>query len=54
MALPIKPTPILTGKDAKRFIKKMRENENKPVPREEYLRAQKTYEELKEKSIFLA
>jgi hypothetical protein len=29
MALPIKPTPILKGKDAEVFLRKIKENENK-------------------------
>lgn len=47
MALPIKPTPHLTGKAARKFIKDVLDNENKPVPREDYERAKKVYEEMK-------
>jgi len=42
MSLLIKPTPVLTGEDAQRFAKAI-ENP-KPVLKEEYLRAKKTYE----------
>lgn len=31
MALPIAPTPVLKGKEAKRFLKEVSENVNKPV-----------------------
>lgn len=45
MSLPIKPTPTLTGEDARRFIKAI-ENP-KPVSKEEYLRAKKVHDEMK-------
>jgi hypothetical protein len=47
MALPIKKTPILKGHDAVRFIKRMRDNETRPITKKEraaYLRAKKTYD----------
>lgn len=47
MSLPIRDTPILTGKDAERFIKNIQNP--KPVSREEYERAKKIYDELKAK-----
>jgi hypothetical protein len=50
MALPIKETPVLTGKDAIEFIKKMKENETRlPTESEKiaYIRAKKSYEEIK-------
>ena len=31
MALPITPTPTLTGKDADNFLKRVQEQENTPV-----------------------
>ena len=31
-----KPWPILRGKDAARFLKKMKENENKTISKAEY------------------
>jgi hypothetical protein len=37
MARPIKETPILTGKDAKRFEKAMKENEHRPVSEAEIM-----------------
>ncbi|TAL46798.1 MAG: hypothetical protein EPN89_09795 [Methylovulum sp.] len=38
MATPIKDTPVLTGKDARRFEAWMKENEGKKVSPEEYAR----------------
>lgn len=32
MALPIFPTPTLTGEDAKRFIKRMMDKKQRPAP----------------------
>ena len=42
MARPIKETPILTGKDAERFIKRM--NETRIVSEKEIKRVKKNYE----------
>lgn len=39
MALPIKDTPVLTGKDAERFDRMLKEQ--KKVPREEIERAKR-------------
>jgi hypothetical protein len=39
MALPIAATPILKGKDLKRFYQELNENENKRAPQEEVLRS---------------
>jgi hypothetical protein len=47
MAIPIKETPILTGKDAERFSKIIKENETKKVPTEDYQRAQEAYKNFK-------
>ena len=44
MATPIEETPILTGEDARRFVKRMQEKH--PVTREEYDRIMSTYERL--------
>lgn len=44
MALPIKETPILTGKDADEFRKRM-ENPGS-VSKEEYERAKEVYDEI--------
>jgi hypothetical protein len=46
MALPIKPTPILRGKDAEVFLRKIKENENKKdYP--ERIRIMKVYNKVK-------
>ena len=42
MARPIKEPPILTGKDAERFIKRM--NETRTVSEKEIKRVKKNYE----------
>ena len=42
MARPIKETPILTGKDAERFVKRM--NEKRTVSNKEIERVKKNYE----------
>ena len=42
MARPIKETPILTGKDAERFVKRM--NEKRTVSEKEIERVRKNYE----------
>ncbi len=46
MATPIKDTPILSGKDSERFLKKVKENESKRVPKEDYDRAMKVYNKM--------
>lgn len=45
MARPIKETPVLTGKDAKRFAEKMANPS--PVTKEEVEAAKKVYEKFK-------
>lgn len=47
MATPIKDTPVLTGKDARRFEAWMKENETKRVSPEEYERAMAVYRRVK-------
>ena len=42
MATPIKETPILTGEDARRFLKRM--NEKREIPQEEIERMKRNYE----------
>lgn len=42
----IKDTPILTGGNAKRFNKIIKENEKKTVKKEDYERAMKAYSKL--------
>lgn len=49
MALPIRETPILHGEDARRFVENAKKAWTNPVPREEYERAKKTYEEMSKK-----
>lgn len=49
MALPIKETPILRGKEAEEFRKRI-ENPGS-ISKEEYERAKKVYEELEQKKI---
>lgn len=44
MAKPIEETPILRGKDAENFIKRMQENHK--VSKEEYDKIMSTYERL--------
>ncbi len=48
MALPIRETPILRGKDARRFAENARSAESRPVSKEDYERAKKTYSEMKQ------
>ncbi len=50
MAMPIKRTPVLRGREAREFEQRMRADEKRPVPREDYSRAQKVYCKLKAKS----
>lgn len=47
MATKIKETPVLEGKDARRFEKIMKENENRKVPKEDYERAKEAYKNFK-------
>jgi hypothetical protein len=49
MALPIKETPVLTGKDADEFRKRM-ENPGS-VSKEKYERAKEVYDEIEERRI---
>jgi hypothetical protein len=44
MAIPIKPTPILKGKEARAFSKKINSNKNKPVSKEEFERISKAFD----------
>jgi hypothetical protein len=48
MALPIRETPILHGEDAERFAENARTAASRPVPREDYERARKTYSEMQQ------
>jgi hypothetical protein len=47
MARPIKETPVLTGKDAERFEKEIKENENRRVSDSDYQRAIATFQSVK-------
>lgn len=47
MARPIKETPVLEGKDAQRFEAEIKRNESRKVPKEDYLRAVKTFNSIK-------
>jgi hypothetical protein len=49
MALPIRETPILRGDDARKFADNARTAAERPVPREDYDRARKTFEEMNRK-----
>lgn len=46
MAKPIKETPILYGKDSDRFLKEVKDNENKKVPAKEYKKAVSSYKKI--------
>ncbi len=50
MAKPIKETPILFGRDAEAFSKKIADNETKTATREEYERVMNNYSKIKIKS----
>ncbi|MCW5213180.1 hypothetical protein VU04_09765 [Desulfobulbus sp. TB] len=43
MATAIKETPVLKGEAARRFLKTIRENEQKKVPKADYQRAKEAY-----------
>ncbi|HEY0175772.1 MAG TPA: hypothetical protein VGC08_05300 [Pedobacter sp.] len=47
MARRIQETPILTGKDAKRFLERMRTVDQRRVSPEEYKRMREDYERMK-------
>ncbi len=47
MARPIKETPILTGKNAARFEKDIKNNVNNKVPISQYERAVRVYQSVK-------
>ncbi len=50
MAKPIAETPILYGKDAETFLKKIAQNKEQPAPREEYDRVMANYRKVKFKA----
>lgn len=47
MATKVKETPVLTGKDALRFERIIKENETKRVSAEEYERAKAAYRKIR-------
>lgn len=47
MATKIKETPVLTGEAAREFLKQIKENENKKVPKENYERAKRAWNRAK-------
>jgi hypothetical protein len=46
MARPIKETPVLTGRDATRFAKQIKQNADKKTPAEDYRRAKKAFDSI--------
>lgn len=46
MAKPIKETPVLRGKDAVRFAKKIKENESKKISQTAYKKAVDNYQKI--------
>ncbi len=52
MANPIKETPILYGKDSDRFLKDIKENENKRISKEEEEKSINLYKKVMEKATF--
>ncbi|MBF0517125.1 MAG: hypothetical protein HQK97_08420 [Nitrospirae bacterium] len=47
MARPIKETPTLTGKDAKRFLERMATVDKRRISKEGYEKSLANYEEIK-------
>lgn len=47
MAKPIKETPFLRGKDAKKFVAKMNASATHKAPREDYDRVMSNYRKIK-------
>lgn len=47
MALAIKETPILTGKNAREFEEKIKENESKKISEEDYKQALNNFKKVK-------
>lgn len=50
MALPIRETPILHGEDAEKFAENAQTAAARPISKEDYDRAKKTYEEMRRKT----
>jgi len=53
MALPIKDTPILRGKDAERFRDRLKDSKKRRVSSEDYRRAINTYRRALENGVTL-
>lgn len=47
MAKPIKETPFLRGKDAKKFVARMNESQTQKATKEEYTRVMSNYRKIK-------
>ena len=47
MARPIKETPVLEGEDARRFEMEIERNQERKVPKQDYLRAIETFKRIK-------
>ena len=47
MSIPITETPILKGKDAKKFLERMKTARLRPVSKDDYDRAEKLYFKMK-------
>lgn len=52
MATPIKETPILYGADSDRFLKEVKENENKRISKVEREKSKKLYNSVIAKATF--
>lgn len=50
MARKVKETPVLSGKDAERFDRAIKANENKKVSADDYKRAVDNYDRIKKSS----
>ena len=50
MARPIKDTPVLSGKAAKRFSEQIKKNENKKISAAKYKKAVDKYKQIMEKA----
>lgn len=52
MANPIKPTPVIKGKDAVRFMQDLLKNEDKKVSRKELAKMKENYRKLRSIAAF--
>lgn len=51
MAMPIKATPVLKGKEAKEFTARIKSNKNRPISRDAYERAERAYREMQKNGV---